>query len=709
MHKAIYFTKFFIVLLSLCTTGVLSAKEALFGANDTNQSGAIDFSMVISGGVSLGAYESGYNWAMLKALAKIKSNKSRLDPTLRSVSGASAGSINALLTAMYWCQKDTVPYQNSVDDNLFYETWVNLGIEDLMIRGKDPENKSTLFTRKVLRHKADLIMEHMDKHIFTEGCEVPMGFSVTKSTPIVEEFQGIKIKNQNFSVPFTFHVKNGKVRIENRDMPDESTNFYISIPGIEKDYRKVVDVLFASSAFPGAFQQVKLRYEYKGKVRKNYFIDGGAYDNVPLQLATELNPKARLFLFMDPNNMRKEKEPDEDEKEEPPIGFLTSSAGPLSNSLEIFQQMKLYQAINTHFRGHPERKLILSSRFHPLTAGFLEHFGAFLDKNFRLYDYHVGVYDAIYHLALKLRTKEVFSGVSQIDMMDIIMRQIGIPKSKEALTAYRFFKATEFKLTKPKRNNRYAAIYYAFNLKTVDSKRYTNDEFKHFLMNLDMRYLPVKKNSFLDYARKDVDAWAKRPLRYVVNRITILENERAEVYPDYKPVAKAISIAAWGGSTFLKEKNGWDILPINAPDDEGNEAMRTALRFFPTEISTDTTNGGLSLAYEAYWYRKMGFLNGLEFKPSYNFHDRGGDFVRLDINTFSEFDDFLKFGGGVSGFGNMEGKFYNRDNAFGANVYIDIMDILRFTYVRRQGDSVDNNYFYLGIENIGSLIYWLNR
>jgi predicted acylesterase/phospholipase RssA len=676
---------------------------------DENLSNAIDFSMVISGGVSLGAYESGYNWAMLKALAKIKSNQSRLDPTLRSVAGASAGSINALLTAMYWCQKDSVPYQNSVDDNLFYETWVNLGIEDLMIRGKDPENKSTLFSRRALRHKAELIMKHMDQPIFTEGCEVPMGFAVTKSTPIIEEFQGIKIKNQNFSVPFTFHVKDGKVRIENKKMPKESTNFHISIPGIEKDYRKVVDVLFASSAFPGAFQQVKLRYEYKGKIRNNYFIDGGAYDNIPLQLATELNPKARLFLFMDPNNMRKEKHVSDEEKEEPPIGFLSSSISPLGNSLEIFQQMKLYQAINIHFRGHPERKLILSSRFHPLTAGFLEHFGAFLDKNFRLYDYHVGVYDAIYHLALKLRKKEEFKEVSQLDMMDIIMRQIGIPKSKEALTAYEFFKATEFKQTKPKNDNRYAAIYYAFNLKTVDAKRYTNDEFKQFLTKLDMRYLPVKKRSFLAYARKDVDEWAKRPLRYVVNRITVLENERAEVYPDYKPVAKAVSIAAWGGSTFLKEKDGWDILPINAPDDEGNEVMRNALRFFPTEISTDTTNGGLSIAYEAYWYHKMGFLNGLEFKPSYNFHDKGGDFVRMDIDTFSEFDDFVKFGVGVSGFGNMEGPFYVRDNAFGANVYIDIMDILRFTYVRREGDGVDNNYFYLGIENIGSLIYWLNR
>ena len=113
--------------------------------------------MVISGGVSLGAYEAGYNWAMIKMLSKIRDNGKLAKPELRSVAGASAGSINALMTAMYWCQKDDIPLRNTVDDNLFYETWVNLGIEDLAIHGIDPNNKSTLFTRKGLEKKATYI------------------------------------------------------------------------------------------------------------------------------------------------------------------------------------------------------------------------------------------------------------------------------------------------------------------------------------------------------------------------------------------------------------------------------------------------------------------------------------------------------------------------------------------------------------------------
>jgi len=670
----------------------------------------IDFATVISGGVSLGAYESGYNWAMIKMLNRLShAQKWHIKPHLRSVAGASAGSINALLIATYWCQKPSSNYHNSVEDNLFFETWVNLGLEDLIIKGSDPHNKSTLFSRKILRKKADKIMRHLGKDVYKKECRVPMGFALTKVTPIVETYQNIPIKNQNFSVPFDFTVTNGKVSIRNKTMPDSSTLFYLSIPGIEKDYTKIVDVLFASSAFPGAFEQVKLRYAYKGKVRENYFIDGGVYDNIPLGLATELNPKADYFLLIDPANMRKEPPSSDTEEEKPPIGFFSSSLIPLVSSVEILQQMKLYQAINRYFRNHPGRKLILSSRFHPLTAGFLEHFGAFLDKNFRLYDYHVGVYDAIYQLSEKLGEHGVYSTLSQPERMDLLMQQLAIDKNEEALTAYRFFKATEFHLEKPNRLNRYAAIYYAFDHKLPDRKRYSADAFKAFLTKLDMRYLPIKKDTFLYYARKDVNNWYKRPLRYLIDRVTYLENERAKVYPEYKTTAKAMGLGAWLASGMLKEEAGWDILPINVPIDPKERTYRNMLRFVPTELSVDTVNGGFSFSYEAYWYHKIGFLDGMDFKASYNVHKSDGDFVRFDADTFSEYNDFLTVGAGISAFGNVERRFYDKDTAYGGNVYIDVMDIFRMTYVYRHGNVQDNNYLYFGVENLPSLIYWLTR
>lgn len=669
----------------------------------------MNFSLVISGGVSLGAYEAGYNWAMIKMLSKIRETGKLGKPDLHSVAGASAGSINSLLSAMYWCQKDSVPLHNSIEDNLFYETWVNLGIEDLAIKGKDPSNKSTLLTRKGLRKKGKKIIQHLNKPIFRKGCEVPLGIAVTKATPIVEKVSGIKIENQHFSVPLTFKEVNGKATAFNKKMGD-STDFYISIPNIENDKQKLIDVLFASSAFPGAFQQVKLDYIYKNIRNSHYFIDGGAYDNIPLQLAIELNKKSKHFLFIDPHNMRKEKRISHvDQKEKRPLGFITANAPPLLTSLDIFQSMMLYEAINKYFKNNKKNTLILSSRFHPITGKFLEHFGAFLDKNFRVYDYHVGLYDAIYHLAEFLKKINKYKNVSQLEIMDSLKTKIGLDKHPKSLRAYKLFLETEFFHKKPKATDSFSAIYNAFNLNKVDAKRYDNQEFKQFLSKLDIQYLKYPKNSFLAYAKRDINNWYKKPLRLITNRITSLENDRAEVYPEHETIAKASSVSAWATSTLIKDKHGFEFLPLDVPQDKGKEGFRTALKFLPSEIATDMKNGGLSVGYTAQYYQNMKVLSGLEAKASYVVSNKTSDFVRMDFDVFKEYEDYLKIGAGVSLFGDMEGDFYKEDTAYGFNTYIDVLDIFRLSYVRRHGDIQNNDYFYFGIENIPSLIYWLNR
>ena len=666
--------------------------------------------MVISGGVSLGAYESGYNWAMIKMLSKIRDNSKLAKPELHAVAGASAGSINALMTAMYWCQKEDVPLRNSVEDNLFYETWGKLGIEDLAIDGVDPDNQSALFTRKGLSQKADYILGQMNKPIFRKGCEIPLGVSVTKVTPIVETIAGIKIKNQHFSIPFTVKEKNGKLVIENRKMPP-STDFYISIPGIEHNTSKIIDVLFASAAFPGAFQQVKLDYIYKGKRASHYFIDGGAYDNVPLQLAIELNQKASFFLFMDPSNMRKEAPLSEEEniEEEVPVGFITTNGIPLLSSFEILQSARLYQAVNQYFRNNKNRRLVLTSRYHPITGKYLEHFAAFLDKNFRQYDYYVGVYDAIFQLATSLRERPQYKQFLQTELMDQLKTRLGLDKHKEALNAYILLKDTEFKHITPKTTDRFSAIFNAFNRNKHDVKRYDTDEFKAFLTKLDIRYLPHNKHSFLANAKKNIDHWYKKPFRNIINRVTTLENEQAKVHKDHASFAKATTLAAWIASTYVAEKDGWDILPLHVPEDEGKAGLRTALRFLPGEIATDMKNGGVSFGYTALYYANLEYLSGFEAKAAYVVGDRTSDFVRVDLDAFYEYDDFFKFGVGASAFGDIEGSFYKKDSAYGVNTYVDIMDIFRFTYVHRHGDLDKNDYIYFGIENIPSLIYWMNR
>jgi hypothetical protein len=284
-------------------------------------------------------------------------------------------------------------------------------------------------------------------------------------------------------------------------------------------------------------------------------------------------------------------------------------------------------------------------------------------------------------------------------------------EGSEALTAYTLFRDTEFHNLKPQTKDRFSAIYNAFDLSKNDEKRYENDEFSLFLSNIDLQYLNTTKKSFLRYAKKDIKNWHKRPLRTIVNRISSMENDKAQIHEDHAGFAKITNLSAWATSTFIKEKDGFSFLPLDVPQDKGLEDLRMGLRFLPHEISTDLSNGGMSLGYTALYYKNMGYISGFEAKASYVVADKTTNFVRVDTNIFKEYDDTFKIGGGFSFFGDMQGSFYKQDTAYGFNTFIDVMDILRLTYVIRAGDTeqADRNYLYFGIENVPSLIYWLSR
>jgi len=670
----------------------------------------IDLSMVISGGVSLGAYEAGYNWAMIKMLSQLKNSSQRANIHLRSVTGASAGSINALISAIYWCQDPNQPELNSIDNNLFYNTWVKLGLSDLIINGRDPNNKSTLFSRDTLRVRAKEIFDHMNRPIFQTGCEVPLGFAVTKATPMITEFQhsGIKIKNQHFTTPFTLKSIDHRLKLFNRPMPP-STDYHIAIPDIENNTSRLRDVLFASSAFPGAFQQIKLDYIYEGKRQSAYFIDGGAYDNLPLQLATELDPRAKDFIFIDPSNVRGvAKIKETNQTETPPIGFIGANAMPLLNASEIFQSMRLYNAISQYFQEESGRRLILSSRYHPITGKFLSHFGAFLHQDFRIYDYYVGVYDAIYHLAQAMKERGYYPTLSQTNLMQQLQHQLGIDANPSIKRAYDLFFATEFKRLKTvPTTDKFSAIYNAFDLNRSDKERYDLEGFNYFLDHLDLRYLN-DPNSYIPKDRTKLQGWYKKPINLMINRITTLENDYAEVQGNTKAFARITNMLAWMGSNLVKEKKGF-ISSLNIPEDQKETPLAKALMFLPSEITSDVKNGGFGFSYNSYYYHKTPYMDAFEMKISLNQSDDISSFVRWDSNLFKEYQDFIKVGGGISLFGNLESSFYKHEGVYGFNGYVDLLDIFRLTYVQRINHPTEKSYIYFGLRNLPSLIYWLQR
>lgn len=694
---------------------------------------AMNIGMVVSGGVSLGAYEAGYNWTLIKLLRHLATNSTKVRPHLTSLAGASAGSINALLSGIYWCQKDNITLHNSVDDNLFYDIWTGIDINNLQIKGDSSENNTSLFTRAPLEQKAKQIIEHMRRPIYRKGCSVPLGVMVTKNTPILENFDGINIKNQSFAIPMQLLESHNTLRVKNSKLHPSKDNYFstLAIAALDSNLTKIKDILFASSAFPGAFTKVKLNYIYKNKKGSDYFLDGGVYNTIPLNIALAQDKSINNFVFIDPDSRRyyrkgvqqnsaqsymycksgnfkiaphQEQSSSSDSSE---TGFFGSNLLPLMHATNVFRSMKLYQTINRYFRFNPKKHLILSSRYHPLTGEFLWNFGAFLDKNFREFDYYVGVYDAIYRVA----QESIKRGYSQSNIlpkeMDRLVKILHFKKGSDADTTYSMFKQIEFCAKMPKQNNRFAAIYRAFDFTSTAKNRYTFRAFKKFIQKLNISNFHIQQDSFLYYAKEHPQSWYKKSAQEIIDRVILLENKKAQEDKNYLPIARALDFSAWISSGILSKKEGVEFQPLLFPESKGVATL--PYKLFPSEIAFDTVNGGFSLGYSLYWYNISRLFDGVEFKLSLNSGKHKDNHLRLDIDPFVHYKAFA-FGAGPSIFANLQHhKFWERKGGFGANIYTDYNDIFRFTYVRRFGNAKNRNYFYFGIRNLSSLFYWLNR
>ena len=106
----------------------------------------VDVAAVISGGVSLGAYQAGGTWADLETM-RVQGGARRL----AVVTGASAGNINAFLAAIYWCDVDSPAgrLDRTVFANPFFDVWMNMGWEKLSPKNMTGRAYAGLFAHPV--------------------------------------------------------------------------------------------------------------------------------------------------------------------------------------------------------------------------------------------------------------------------------------------------------------------------------------------------------------------------------------------------------------------------------------------------------------------------------------------------------------------------------------------------------------------------------
>src|SRR5262245_26617013 len=85
----------------------------------------VRYVMTITGGISRGSYEAVFNLTLLRHLKRHRAASiapgSNLAPLeLVAATGASAGNINAFLTAVGWCQTAAFDTQETPSNNLFW-------------------------------------------------------------------------------------------------------------------------------------------------------------------------------------------------------------------------------------------------------------------------------------------------------------------------------------------------------------------------------------------------------------------------------------------------------------------------------------------------------------------------------------------------------------------------------------------------------------
>lgn len=319
--------------------------------------------LAISGGASKGAYEAGFNWGVLKILR----NFSGTDPVLggkfrpfevSSFAGASAGGINSLLSGVTWCSRaeNDGGLANRINDNLFRDVWLNIDANRLLPATATSEyyqSDDALFSRNDLRIASNRLKEQWNTPAFREGCQVPLGVTVTRVKPEELYIGDVKVQNQRFYIPFELYIKKDRTagfRFDPEKYPALTYASRLTLPtqvGLEPNTftdQQMETISFASSAFPLAFSRQRLAYchlpekqKHKSNDKLNVYVsektkrtlrcpqgyelieaefaDGGLFDNLPIGLARILaeqrrdsleNPIPITYLYIDPGRLRYE-------------------------------------------------------------------------------------------------------------------------------------------------------------------------------------------------------------------------------------------------------------------------------------------------------------------------------------------------------------------------------------------------------------------
>ena len=225
------------------------------------------FTLTISGGVSLGTYESGLAWTLVRlgkgALTTEELGRQRV-PSILAITGASAGSLNSVLAAALWCEAPDDAENLSVDQNLLREAWLTVGFDALLPNPKayvaDDGLLASAALMPILNRVRDRLFGPLGMR-FQPGCRLPVGLTVTRVTPEKVGVSGLTVPVQRALLPLLFTVDDaGKASVQRQALLGRSSkDSLLRLADSTENGRTFTsaDSLFqsvlASGAFPLAF------------------------------------------------------------------------------------------------------------------------------------------------------------------------------------------------------------------------------------------------------------------------------------------------------------------------------------------------------------------------------------------------------------------------------------------------------------------------
>lgn len=732
--------------------------------------GHVPLAFAISGGISLGSYEAGLNWAIVK-YSKILRNNPALagdnrPPDLVAVTGASAGGINALVTAISWCIDDGYD-RDTVKANLFRDIWLGVGFDTLLPKGRHNEgyqNTDGLFSRNAFNRVIDNIKTILDKNIFIQNCDVPVAVTTTRTIPLTQKvIEGIEVQNQRFVVPFRLvsaQDGSGGLKIiaysadDNKkfgnilQLPFEAQNN----PQIDKN--NVIKAVLASSAFPVAFGRVNLDYcldnayvEDKSQLNpsplcspdssfmNSDFVDGGVFDNVPLGLAKLLasdddqHRQVYNYIYLDPSSRRLAKT-EKNSRTEKRNQTDKNQAYGLKNQLSFFggaiataESYELYSVLRSgDWEKDRPRKILLSSRYPAITGMYLGHFGAFLDDGFRQYDYYAGVYDAVHDLARYYckpykHQKDLYS-LCLGNTGHRVYQLLEIEKDPQAKDIFRILANGEHNKAQPETSwqwawemspaeNKSNGIIVAEKMSALRSDDGEEPELRKFIMAIAD-----------DYDREQASEELKR----------ILENKYKSSGSWFYPVASRISMRLFDLEKHDPDSSFQGLLGMTSFGIESaladkkkfewnqSTALNPYYRIIPYEISAGIGGTGMNLSWESRY--RISESRRVDLRLKYSpFSSQRTDtdriwFAQLDLTVSKNFSSMI-----MAGIGPTVSRTYDDFAGFekqvtGAAAYLSLTDKLRFTLGKR---SFNNDfaggdlYFYISITDLPGFVYWIKQ